>query len=46
MPLICHLNLAPTFRGGERQTELLVRALAERGMQPRLVVRKDHVLVD
>ncbi len=46
MPLICHLNLAPSFRGGERQTELLVRALAERGMQQRLVVRKGHVLAE
>ena len=46
MPLICHLNLAPTFRGGERQTELLVRALAERGMVQRLVVRKGHVLAE
>ncbi len=46
MPDICHLNLAPTFRGGERQTELLVRALAERGIEQRLVVRRDHVLVE
>ncbi len=46
MPVTCHLNLAPTFRGGERQTELLVKALAERGMQQRLVVRKGHVLVE
>lgn len=46
MPLICHLNLAPTFRGGERQTELLVRALAERGVAQRLVVRKGHVLAE
>ena len=46
MPLICHLNLAPTFRGGERQTELLVRALAGRGVAQRLVVRKGHVLAE
>jgi len=46
MSIICHLNLAPIFRGGERQTELLVRALAERGMRQRLVVRKGHVLAD
>ena len=46
MPDICHLNLAPTFRGGERQTELLVQGLAERGFEQRLVVRRDHVLVE
>ncbi len=46
MPLICHLNLAPGFRGGERQTELLVRKLVERGVRQRLVVRKGHVLAD
>jgi len=46
MSMICHLNLAATFRGGERQTELLVRTLAERGTQQRLVVRKGHVLAE
>jgi len=46
MPMICHLNLAPTFRGGERQTELLVRELAKRGFEQRLVVRKGHVLAE
>ena len=28
LPEICHLNLAKTFRGGERQTYLLIRQLA------------------
>lgn len=36
---LTHLNLAPGFRGGERQTELLVRALAARGFRQRVVVR-------
>lgn len=29
---IVHVNLARGYRGGERQTELLIRALAERGV--------------
>lgn len=43
---ICHLNLAAQYRGGERQTELLVRELATRGYTQRLVVRRGHTLVD
>lgn len=35
-----HLNLAPGFRGGERQTELLIRGLARRGYRQALVARK------
>ena len=30
LPLIAHINLARGFRGGERQTELLIRGLAAR----------------
>lgn len=41
---ICHVNLAKGFRGGERQTELLIRALATRGWKQRLVVRKASLL--
>jgi len=37
--LIVHVNLSKSFRGGERQTELLVRGLAERGHPQRLVAR-------
>jgi glycosyltransferase involved in cell wall biosynthesis len=36
---ICHVNLAKGFRGGERQTELLVRGLAERGIAQTVVAR-------
>lgn len=43
---ICHVNLAAGFRGGERQTELLVRDLAGRGWPQRLVVRQDSALID
>src|SRR5210317_224825 len=37
---ICHLNLAPGYRGGERQTQLLIRELARRGYEQRLVARR------
>lgn len=41
---ICHLNLAKNFRGGERQTELLIRELAWRGYSQRLVIRRGNSL--
>ena len=41
---ICHINLARAYRGGERQTELLIRALAARGWQQRLIVRRGQEL--
>ena len=41
---ICHINLATGFRGGERQTELLIRELAARGWRQRLVARKGDKL--
>ena len=44
-PRICHINLADGFRGGERQTELLVKEMAARSWLQRLVVRKDGALV-
>ncbi len=43
---ICHINLARGFRGGERQTELLVRGLAKRGWTQRLVVRNGSSLAE
>ncbi len=46
MQPICHMNLAPGYRGGERQTELLIRELASRGVAQRLIVRKRHVLAE
>jgi len=36
---LCHINLARGFRGGERQTELLVRELSAHVPLQRLVVR-------
>jgi glycosyltransferase involved in cell wall biosynthesis len=41
---ICHINLAKDYRGGERQTELLIRELSQRGWQQRLVIRKGNEL--
>ena len=42
---ICHINLADGFRGGERQTELLIKELAARDWKQRLVVRRNGALV-
>ena len=41
---ICHINLArnPKLRGGERQTELLIRALAEQGVSHQHIVILRH----
>ena len=44
IPLIAHINLAKGFRGGERQTELLIRSLAARGHRQRLIGRRDEPL--
>jgi glycosyltransferase involved in cell wall biosynthesis len=43
--LIAHVNLARGFRGGERQTELLVRGLAAEGWRQRLVARRGEPLL-
>jgi len=43
-PTLCHINLARGFRGGERQTELLIRALSTLGWRQRLIVRKGSAL--
>ncbi len=42
--LITHLNFAKGFRGGERQTQLLIEQLAQQGYQQRLLVRKGSKL--
>ncbi|RMF98807.1 MAG: glycosyltransferase family 1 protein [Gammaproteobacteria bacterium] len=43
---ITHLNLAGGFRGGERQTELLVRALAAQGWRQTVVARRGGALAE
>lgn len=44
MTPVCHVNLARGFRGGERQTELLIRALAAEGVPQRAVTRRGQPL--
>lgn len=43
---VCHINLARGFRGGERQTELLIRQLAQRGVAQTLVARRGEPLLE
>ncbi|GAB3678622.1 glycosyltransferase family 4 protein [Salinisphaera aquimarina] len=43
---LTHINLARGFRGGERQTELLIRELANDGIRQRVVVRRNEPLMD
>ena len=43
---VCHINLARGYRGGERQTELLIRALADKGWKQRLVARRSEPLAE
>ena len=38
-PLLCHVNLSRGFRGGERQTELLVRGLSGHEIRQKLIIR-------
>jgi glycosyltransferase involved in cell wall biosynthesis len=42
--VVCHINLAQGFRGGERQTQLLIQGLATLGWRQRLVARKGSEL--
>ena len=41
-----HVNLARGFRGGERQTELLIAALAQKGVKQYLLCRSNSPLID
>jgi glycosyltransferase involved in cell wall biosynthesis len=41
---ITHLNFAKGFRGGERQTQLLIEQLAQLGLQQKLLLRKGSQL--
>src|SRR5690606_2423309 len=43
-PLIVHVNIARSYRGGERQTELLIRGLASQGVRQVLIARRGGVL--
>ena len=44
--IIGHVNLAGGFRGGERQTELLIRELSMRGYTQVLIARSNSALAD
>lgn len=37
---VAHINLARGYRGGERQTQLLIQELAARGLSQRAIVRR------
>jgi glycosyltransferase involved in cell wall biosynthesis len=41
---VAHVNLAKSYRGGERQTELLIRELARRGVRQVLIARRSAPL--
>ena len=41
---VAHVNLARGFRGGERQTQLLIEELAAKGWPQRLIARRDEPL--
>ena len=43
---LTHLNLSRGYRGGERQTELLIRGLAALGWTQHLVARRNEPLAD
>ena len=43
-PILCHVNLATGFRGGERQTYLLMDRLSNQGWQQKLIARKSGKL--
>jgi glycosyltransferase involved in cell wall biosynthesis len=43
-PKIVHVNTARGYRGGERQTELLIRGLASQNVSQALVARRDGPL--
>lgn len=44
-PVVCHINLEKGFRGGERQTKLLIQELSAIGWKQRLIVRNDSALL-
>jgi len=43
---VAHVNVAPSYRGGERQTELLIRELRGRGLEQVLVARRGAPLAE
>ena len=45
MQKITHINLAKGFRGGERQTQILIEELSKKGYRQKLIGRKGSVLL-
>lgn len=43
---VLHVNIARGFRGGERQTQLLIEALSRRGVKQGLLARYDSPLLE
>ncbi len=43
---VAHVNVARGYRGGERQTELLIRGLSKKGVEQVLVARRDQPLAE
>jgi len=43
---VLHVNFGRGFRGGQRQTELLIRALAEQKLQQGILLRRDSPLIE
>jgi len=44
--IVAHINFAKGFRGGERQTLLLIEELSKTGLHQKLIVRKNSELTD
>jgi glycosyltransferase involved in cell wall biosynthesis len=43
---VLHVNFGKGFRGGQRQTELLIRALAEQQLPQGILLRRDSPLIE
>ena len=46
LPVVGHVNLARGFRGGERQTELLIQELSALGLKQQLICREGSPLAE
>ena len=44
MKKIAHINFAKGYRGGERQTELLIKELSKFGYKQKVLLRKNSKL--
>jgi len=44
MLIICHINLSKVYRGGERQTEILIKELSKKNFCQKVYIRKNSIL--